>query len=340
MRIELIILAILALSGIASILHQLKDGFKKTNLSDKYVWGIYIQGCFFLSSMAVGILMIIAAILLLGIQGLDPLLRTGNILAFSFLLGAQALLGLDLGKPMRAVFMIKSKNFRSPLTLDFYSMGLSTVLSLIFLLGALPLGGPLSGIWGILVLAAGSLCIAAHTMFFLSRIKGGFQSNSFLGLESLLYSLLGGAAVLSLVAIANGTSLNIVAPIMLILVVLLITAILSHKIALLTMDKKHDEKVILLLNGLTLILLAVNQLFIENHYLVLGAAVLALIGLFAEKYHAVIHSQSANMIPEPYSQFLDKKVYRPSFKEWNILVGSFAICILLSYGIAFLNITL
>jgi Ni/Fe-hydrogenase subunit HybB-like protein len=40
------ILAILAIAGIVAILHQLKDGFKKTNLNDQYVWGIYIQGYF------------------------------------------------------------------------------------------------------------------------------------------------------------------------------------------------------------------------------------------------------------------------------------------------------
>lgn len=222
------ILAILAIAGIVAILHQLKDGFKKTNLNDQYVWGIYIQGCFFLSSISVGILMIIAVLLLLNIQGLEPLIRAGNVIAFSFLLGAQVLLGIDLGKPMRALSMIKSKNFRSPLTLDFYTMGLSTLLSLVFLLRLVPAGSVLSGIWAILILAAGSLCVAAHTMFFLSRIKGGFQSNPFMGLETLLYSLLGGMAVLALLGMIYETGLHVVAPVMLVISILLIAAIIFY----------------------------------------------------------------------------------------------------------------
>lgn len=358
----LIILCFLALAGGAAILRQLLQGFRKTNLNDHYVWGIYVQGCFYLSSLAAGILMILSAAILLGVNGAERLAETGSISAFSLLLGSQILLGIDLGKPSRALLMIKSKNFHSPLTWDFYTLGLATVLSLVFFLGILPEARGITLVWALLCLITANLCLAVHTMFFLSRTKGGYQTNAFSGLETLISSLLGGTAFLILTTSASGIQASaggiqtnaggiqtfLPAPgiqaflpeLLLILAVLLIGASASHKIALLKQNHQ-DSKAVIILNLLIILLLLAKQLtenFLSSSYVLsLLAAVLSLVLVFIEKFNAVILPQQQSMIPEPYSQFQDKYRYRPSPKEIQVLIGCFAICGFVGYGMLYLK---
>lgn len=336
----LIILCFLALAGSAAILRQLLQGFRKTNLNDHYVWGIYVQGCFYLSSLAAGILMILSAAILLGVNGAEHLAETGSIIAFSLLLGSQILLGIDLGKPSRALLMIKSKNFHSPLTWDFYTLGLATVLSLVFFLGILPDARGITLVWALLCLITANLCLAVHTMFFLSRIKGGYQTNAFSGLETLIASLLGGTAFLILTTSASSIQAPFLPELLLILAVLLLGASASHKIALLKQNHQ-DSKAVIILNLLIILLLLSKQLTESllslSNALSLLAAVLSLVLVFIEKFNAVILPQQQSMIPEPYSQFQDKYRYRPSPKEIQVLIGCFAICGFVGYGMLYLK---
>ncbi len=343
MNIELIILILLcifSLIGAGSILHQLVKGFRKTNLNDNYVWGIYVQGCFFFSSIAQGILIIIASMTLLNVKGMSLIMEAGSSIAFSLLLVSQILLGVDLGKPSRAILMLGCKNFHSPLTWDFYTLGISTVLSFVYLLGILPSNGVVLGIWALLLLISGYLCLAAHTMFFLSGAKGGYQTNVFMGLETLLYSLLGGSSALILTMMAFGTDINQLAGLQLIIAVLLLTTSAAHKIALLNKEKHAGDYIMRLLNIAIILLLAINHAVTGNKAAVLAAATIAVVLVFVEKYYMVIESQKANIIPEPYSKFQEKSIYRPSFKEWNILFGCIAISALVGYGIIYLKIML
>lgn len=361
--IILIVLCVLALGGGVAILRQLLQGFRKTNLNDHYVWGIYVQGCFYLSSLAAGILMILSAAILLDVNGAAGLAETGSVIAFSLLLGSQILLGIDLGKPSRAILMIKSKNFHSPLTWDFYTLGLATVLSLVFFLGILPEGRGITLTWALLCLITANLCLAVHTMFFLSRTKGGYQTNAFSGLETLIASLLGGTAFLLLstagvsaggiqtpgevmqtsagvLQTSNGSIQESLPGLLLILAVLLLGASASHKIALLKQDHQ-DNKAVLILNLLIVLLLIIKQ-FTGNSLpwsdaLPLFAAILSLVLVFIEKFHAVILPQQKSMIPEPYSQFQDKRIYRPSAKETQVLIGCFAICAFVGYGMLYIK---
>lgn len=339
----LFILCFFALAGGAGILQQLIHGFKKTNLSDHYVWGIYVQGCFFLSSLAAGVLIIISAMILLNIEGISKPTEKGSILAFSLLIGSQILLGIDLGKPSRAILMLKSKNFHSPLTWDFYTLGSATVLCLIYYLSVLPQSRSALLTWSLLSLIIAYLCLSVHTMFFLSRAKGGYQSNAFSGLETLLSSLLGGTALLLL----SGFQFPLTG-LLLILAVLLLGTTAAHKIALL--KQNHKGKSELILNLVIVLLLSAEQ-FAEyllpagaaatqtaaGSVLALTAAAASLVLVFIEKFNAVILPQQESILPEPYNQFQNKSPYRPSFKEINVLVGCFAICALIGYGLFYMK---
>jgi Ni/Fe-hydrogenase subunit HybB-like protein len=339
----LFILCFFALAGGAAILQQLIHGFKKTNLSDHYVWGIYIQGCFFLSSLAAGVLIILSVMILLNIKGISRLAETGSIIAFSLFIGSQILLGIDLGKPSRAILMLKSKNFHSPLTWDFYTLGSSTVLCLIYYLGILPQTRGAMLAWSLLSLLIAYLCLSVHTMFFLSRAKGGYQTNAFSGLETLLSSLLGGTALLMLSGIQMRLS-----GLLLILAVLLLGTTASHNIALLRQN--HNSKSVLILNLAIVLLLLVEQStekFLQAGSIVtptaggsivaLTAAAASLVLVFIEKFNAVILPQRESILPEPYNQFQDKSPYRPSLKEINVLIGCFAICAFIGYGLLYVK---
>lgn len=336
MKIWLVILVIIALWGALGLLNQLIKGFKKTNLNDQYVWGVYIQGCFFFSSVAAGILMILSVMILLEIEGVSELIGAANAIAFSLLLGAQVMLGIDLGKPMRGIFMLTSKNLSSPLTWDFYTLGISTLLSFLYLLEMIS-NQTIASIWAIVMLLAANLCIAAHTMFFLSRVKAGYQTNTFLSLQTLLYSIVGGLSVFILLSIHYTANWILFSKILFISIIFLLISVIGHKIALLNTNKAHSEKAVISLNIIILLLLGSNIFAIHAQYVSIIASILALLLVFAEKYLAVGQSQRNNIIPEPYSHFSNTKPYSPALKEWNVFIGSLAICILISYGIIYLK---
>ncbi len=337
--ILLILLAFAAIGGV-SILHQVITGFRKTNLNDHYVWGSYIQGCFFFSSIAEGILIVVASMTLLNVKGMSLIAEAGCGIAFALLLAAQILLGIDLGKPSRALLMLGSKNFHSPLTWDFYTMGLTTVLSFIYLLDVLPSNPTVTGIWSLLLLVGGFLCLAAHSMFFLSRTKGGYQTNTFMGLETLLYSLLGGVSVLILTMILFGMDISQLAGLQMIIAILLLTTAAAHKIALLNQESHAGKRLMIILNVVIIMLLGINLTVREAKAAVLLAAIISVTLVFVDKYYWVIDNQKTNTIPEPYSQFQQKGTYRPSFKECNVLIGCLAICAFVGYSIIYLKIIL
>ncbi len=84
-------------------LRQMKTGLTTTALDDKFTWGLYVQGFFFFSALAGGILIFIAVVMLFEIQALRPLVDIGAAVAFGCLAAAGLLLGSDLGKPFRGM---------------------------------------------------------------------------------------------------------------------------------------------------------------------------------------------------------------------------------------------
>ena len=126
---------------------QLETGLTTTDLDDKFTWGLYVQGFFFFSALAGGILIFVAVVTLFEVQILRPLVNIGAAVAFGCLVAAGLLLGSDLGKPFRGVKILWGFNFASPLTWDFYMISLCGFLNLVLLLGLVPDKGPGATVW-------------------------------------------------------------------------------------------------------------------------------------------------------------------------------------------------
>ena len=333
----LILLAILAVIAIVCIFHQLSRGFAKTNLNDQYTWGLYIQGFFFLVSAGAGALMVLSMLTLAQVPMPAGFADFGNALAFTLLIGGMVILGLDLGKPMRIFYMITSKNFKSPLIWDFYTLGLTALLSLLFLFPFLSESGVGSQVWALLMLLAAGMCVTVHAMFFPAHEKGGNQANLFLVFDTFLFSLSGGCALLTLMGAYLGLSLPLLSRCLFLLAILLVLSAAGHKIAPLRSGRDGLLTVCNLLKILVVVLLAVWQWAAPTQGLAVAAAALALVLLFLEKYHTVAHAQHEPPIPGVYGSHRPAATYRPAAKEWLIFIGGFSICLLLWAGICLLK---
>ena len=328
------------LSVIAGLvfLKQLRWGLTTTALHDTFNWGLYIQGFFYLSAMAGGILVFVAVATLFEIEAVCRLVEIGAAVSLSCLICAAGLIGADLGKPFRGMKILTGKNFASPMTWDFFMLSLCGVLNILFLLGIIPASGVLKTVWSILCLTAALAYVMIHTLFFLSRVGAGFRSQPFLGLETLAQSLWGGMALVTLIALATGMKESNLAGILLILTILALIPIAGSYIASLTSTGSEVDRRILLLDTFILLILVATQILSpQNTFLPALASVLILVAVFLEKSHVMRQYQMSPTVPFPYSQFDEKPAYKPTAAEWMLVLGSLAACVWLSSGIIYLK---
>ena len=321
-------------------LRQMKTGLTTTALDDKFTWGLYVQGFFFFSALAGGILVFIAVTTLFELKALRPLVDIGAAVSFSCLVAAGLLLGSDLGKPFRGMKILSGKNYASPLTWDFYTLSLCGILNVVFLLGLIPNKGAITTIWSVLCLMAALGFVMIHTLFFLSRVGAGFRSQPFLGLDTLAQSLWGGMAIMSLIALSSGVAPFDMVRLLLILTVLTLIPLIGAHIAYLSNKRKgFDQKRILALDVVILLILVLIQIFApQNGLLLTIASLLILSAVFLEKSHIMRQYQVAPTLPLPYSRYEEVPTYAPSRNEWILTLGSVGVCVFLSSVIIFLKI--
>jgi len=328
------------LSAIAGLvfLKQLRSGLITTALHDSFNWGLYIQGFFYLSAMAGGILVFVAVATLFEIEAVRRLVEIGAAVSLSCLICAAALIGADLGKPFRGLKIVTGKNLASPLTWDFFMLSLCSVLNLIFLTGVIHNGGLVTTVWSILCLIAALTYVMIHTLFFVSRVGAGFRSQPFLGLDTLAQSLWGGMALVTLIAMATGIREHNLAGILLILTILALIPIAGSYIASLTSTGSEvNRKIIFLDTFILLILIATQIISPQNAFLPALASVLILVAVFLEKSHLMRQYQMNPTVPLPYSQFDEVPAYKPTAAEWMLVLGGLGACVWLSLGILYLK---
>lgn len=321
-------------------LRQLKSGLTTTALDDKFTWGLYVQGFFFFSALAGGVLIFVAVVMLFEIQALRPLADIGAAVAFGCLVAAGLLLGSDLGKPFRGMKILSGKNFASPLTWDFYMISLCGILNILFLLGLVPSGGAWTTVWSVLCLMAALGFVMIHTLFFLSRVGAGFRSQPFLGLDTLAQSLWGGMALIALIALSYGIAPFDMVRLLLVLTVLTLIPLMGAHVAYLSSKRKgFDQKWILALDTLILIILVIIRIFAPQNGLLLAlAALMILCAVFLEKSHLMRQYQISPTLPLPYSRFEEVPKYAPTTSEWVLTLGSVGVCVFLSSVILFFKI--
>lgn len=336
--IIIIILSVFfTLAALAIFIKQLNVGLVTTGLNDKFNWGLYIQGFFYLSAIAAGIFIFVAVTTLFEIKEFQTLSKIGGAISFSCFISAGILLGADLGKPLRVLKIIQGKNFISPLTWDFYMLTFCVLLNFIYIIGLVSEGS--SGfIWGVLSLFVALGYIMIHTLFFLSRVEAGFKSNPFLGLNTLSESIWGGSAVMLLIAIGIGYKVSLLFKILIILSILNLMPQLGEFIAAANRKERKNNHTALITNFIIMLILLTTSLLFGYNEILLGLlSILILVAVFCEKGHLVKRYQDAPTIPFPYSKFEELPQYNPTMNEWVLTLGSLGICIWLSSLILFLK---
>jgi molybdopterin-containing oxidoreductase family membrane subunit len=329
-----IVLVALLLSALWAVvfLKQLKGGLTHTALEDHFAWGLYVQGFFFFSALAGGILIFMAVGTLFELTTLRPLVEVGAAVSLGCLAAAGLLLGSDLGKPFRGIKILMGNNLASPLTWDFYMLSLCGILDLIFFAGLIPQKGALAILWSLLCLLAALGYVMIHTLFFLSRVGAGFRSQPFLGLETLTQSIWGGMALMNLIAMASGLTLPKMGSLLLALTALTVIPLVGDHIASLTLKSKElKQKKIIALDTLILVLLVLTLLFApESKGLLTLTSIMILAAVFLDKSHLMKHYQVHPTLPLPYSRYEEVPEYSPTISEWILTLGSVGICVFLS----------
>lgn len=321
---------LLAIVWAVMFVRQLKGGLARTAMDDKFAWGLYVQGFFYFSSLAGGILIFIGVITLLDVKPLGPLAEIGASVSLSLLAAAGLLLASDLGKPFRSLMILTGGNFTSPLTWDFYMICLCGLVNLLFIAGLVPMGGALAAIWAVSCIAAALGFVMIHTLFFLSRVGPGFRSQPFLGLDSLAQSLWGGTALLTLLASGSGMYPPNMGRLLLVLTVFTLISLAGGVICnFSTKQKEIPQKRVLFLDLLILLSLLSNELFRLSVCLPAAVSVLILLSVYLEKSHLIRVYQIRPSLPLPYSRYDEVPEYSPTAGEWLLTAGSLGVCILL-----------
>ena len=321
--------------GSLATFYQIFRGQTRTGLNDKYIWGLNIQGFFTLSTLAVGILTIVSSYILLGFSDPGPTFEMAVALAFGFLIGSQLLLASDLGKPFRAFYILKGRNFVSPLTWDFISLLILTVLSFIYMLGVglYQESEVLMRLWALVTLIFSLLCNVVHVLFFISRVEAGYNSQPFSALKTFACSLWGGAAILVLL-ISSIRLHQIFVYFMLIGSILVFITSTGAFISLKLGKKEHNNIKFLSMNLFIIAALAFEIVFFkEKFYLEHVISVLVLLAIFLEKYEFITEFQKKPTIPLPYSKFEKSPSYRPSIIEWGSLLAGTSLSVVIFYGV-------
>ena len=311
---------------------QTRTGLIHTALDDHFAWGLYVQGFFFFSALAGGIMVFMAIATLFEVTSIRPLVEIGAAVSFGCLAAASVLLCSDLGKPFRGLKIATSSNFASPLTWDFFTLCVCGLLNLSYLLGLIPERGALSLVWSLLCLFGALTYLMIHTLFFLSRVGAGFRSQPFLGLDTLAQGLWGGMALMNLITLASGGSVPGAVKILLVLTALALIPLVGAYVASLSIESVAlESKKIIAVDSMIFVALAAIVMFAPENTLLVGLmSALILAAVFLEKSHVMRQYQIKPTLPLPYSRYEDVPEYLATTSEWVLAIGSVGICLLLS----------
>ncbi len=110
---------------------QLKYGLVVTGTRNVVPWGLYVMNFIFFVGLAAGGLIVVSSVELFGVKKLAPLLKVGVIEAGTCVFLAMLFIIADMGHPERAFWFLLTPNPISPLTYDFYILGIYLTICII-----------------------------------------------------------------------------------------------------------------------------------------------------------------------------------------------------------------
>lgn len=335
------ILAVLIfLAGAVFLARQVFTGLDESSLNDKYVWGMNIQGFYFLSSVGTGILTVLSVYMIYSNMKADQeILRIPSMIAFACLLSSQMLMGADLGRPLRALKIVTGKNLLSPLTLDFMVLTIQTLLAFLFMFHIFTGIAVIALLWSWVTLLISLFGMVIHTLLFIPRVGAGYQSEPFQSALTFAGSILAGASILSLASFTEGSGETAFFRLVMIAAaaVVLVASVGSVWADLLADNKPHN--LILSSASLVIVFLLFAQEVITgiSYPLMILTVVCNLITVYFEKHQTVLHLQQKPVMPPPYNQYEKKLLYRPSLSEVLILCSGISAVVVITYVVILVN---
>lgn len=319
-------LAVLAiLVGARAVRLQFFTGLSTTGLSNRFSWGIYIQGFLALGSLAGGVLF------LAGLSGLlmdeAPLAPLAGAVALGCLAGGGILIAADLGKPFRSILLALGRNTGSTMTWDFYTFALCGLLALAAIVYALCDALP-GAVWSMLTLIISGAFLLMHVLLLLARQESPVNQ-PFLALELFLRALWGGTALLALLTLHAESEFDL----SYLLLALSLFVTLVHIVSQFAKQRPENASIFFWINKALLADMVVVLALLIGVYaelpLLSGLAALAAILLLAwEKMRLVRAFQTQSVLPAPYSKWEPATPYKPSALELQICLGALGLAIL------------
>jgi molybdopterin-containing oxidoreductase family membrane subunit len=129
----IIILALIAVAGIAAWVYQLTHGLAVTGMNNSTSWGLYITSFMFFVGLSAGGLIVASSASLFGIKDYKQVAKPAVLLSTVCIIAAAAFVLIDLGSVQRVFNLITHANFTSPLMWDVFVITIYLIINLVYL---------------------------------------------------------------------------------------------------------------------------------------------------------------------------------------------------------------
>ncbi|MDR2109558.1 MAG: polysulfide reductase NrfD [Coriobacteriales bacterium] len=128
-----VILAVIALAGIAAWIYQLANGLAVTGMNNGTSWGLYITAFMFFVGLSAGGLIVASSAAVFGIKQYKQVAKPAVLLSLVCIIAAAAFVLIDLGGVQRVFNLIIHANFTSPLMWDVFVITVYLILNIAYL---------------------------------------------------------------------------------------------------------------------------------------------------------------------------------------------------------------
>ncbi|MDR1184306.1 MAG: polysulfide reductase NrfD [Coriobacteriales bacterium] len=129
----IIILALIAVVGIATWIYQLMNGLAVTGMNNGTSWGLYITSFMFFVGLSAGGLIVASSASVFGIRDYKQVAKPAVLLSTVCIVAAAAFVLIDLGSVQRVFNLITHANLTSPLMWDVFVIAIYLIINVIYL---------------------------------------------------------------------------------------------------------------------------------------------------------------------------------------------------------------
>ncbi|MDR1422541.1 MAG: polysulfide reductase NrfD [Coriobacteriales bacterium] len=129
----IVVLALLAIAGIAAWIYQLANGLAVTGMNNGTSWGLYIISFMFFVGLSAGGLIVASSAAVFGVKEYKKVAKPAVLLSTVCIVAAAGFVIIDLGGVQRVFNLITHANFTSPLMWDVFVITLYLIINIIYL---------------------------------------------------------------------------------------------------------------------------------------------------------------------------------------------------------------